>query len=94
VPLPPDPRREIEQLARVRALLSRSPEAALQLAEQSSKEFPHGALQQERDALSALALSRLGRHAQARELARAFIARYPRSPMRGALEPLITTDKP
>jgi hypothetical protein len=79
-------RREIEQLAQIRALLPVDPNAAFALAERSAREFPYGALREEREALTVLALARLGERARAREAARAFLARYPQSPLRAALE--------
>lgn len=82
-------RREIEQLAEMRALLPRKPGAAYQLALRSAREFPQGALREEREALTALALSQMGEREQARKLARAFLLRYPSSPLRGTLERLM-----
>lgn len=79
-------RREIEQLAQIRVLLPVDPNAAFALAERSAREFPYGALREEREALTVLALERLGERARAREAARAFLARYPQSPLRAALE--------
>ena len=54
--------------------------AALELVAKARRDFPFGTLAQERDALEIEALARSGRNEQARERARAFLARYPKSP--------------
>jgi hypothetical protein len=79
-------RREIAQLVRIRALLERDPAAAYRLAQQSEREFPHGVLREERQALQVLALAKSGSMDAAERKAQAFFARYPQSPMRDLLE--------
>jgi hypothetical protein len=79
-------RREIAQLVRIRAMLEQNPAAAYRLAVRSEREFPHGVLSEERQALQMLALARSGSTRAAEQKARAFFARYPQSPMRQLLE--------
>jgi hypothetical protein len=79
-------RREIAQLVRIRALLERDPAAAYRLARQSDREFPHGVLSEERQALQVLALAKSGASEDARRKAQEFFARYPQSPMRERVE--------
>jgi hypothetical protein len=85
-PAPHDPdgklRREIAQLARIKALLPRDPRAAYRLAQSGNREFARGVLAQEREGLAVLALSALGDARAASRRARAFLARYPDSPLR------------
>ena len=87
-------RREIEQLIQIRALLRRDAAAAYELAQRSAREFPRGALREEREALTALALSRIGEHARAQEQARAFLQSYPNSPLRAVVQRLLGEDVP
>ena len=75
-------RREIAQLARIKALLPRDPHAAYRLVQSGQREFPRGVLAQEREALGVLALSALGDARGAARDARAFLSRYPDSPLR------------
>jgi hypothetical protein len=75
-------RREIAQLVRIRALLGSDPAAALRLAERSEREFPHGLLSEERQALSIVALAKSGAHDAASKRAQRYFARFPHSPMR------------
>ncbi|MDD9941604.1 MAG: hypothetical protein OXU20_11230 [Myxococcales bacterium] len=79
-------RREIAQLVRIRGLLASDPAAAHRLALRSAREFPDGLLVEERRALIVIALARSGRRAEAARRARAFLARYPDSPMREQVE--------
>ena len=75
-------RREIAQLVRIRALLERDPDAAYRLAQRSDREFPRGVLNEERLALSVLALAKSGESVAAAQKARQFFQRYPQSPLR------------
>ena len=79
-------RREIAELVRIRALLEHDPAAAYRLAQQSEREFPHGLLSEERQALQVLALAKSGSIEAAERKAQEFFARYPQSPMRERLE--------
>ena len=89
-PEPPrSSRREIDQLIRLRALLASDPAAAYRLAQRSQREFPRGALREEREALQALALEALGDHERARREAQQFLQRYPESPLRARLQRLV-----
>jgi hypothetical protein len=69
---------EVEQLAKVRG--AGSPAQQLKLAEEGHRLFPRGVFFQEREAIAIDALSKLGRGGEAAERARAFVARYPKSP--------------
>jgi hypothetical protein len=75
-------RREIAQLVRIRALLENDPVAAYRVAQRSEREFPHGGLSEERQALQVLALAKSGNMETAHRKALEFFARYPQSPMR------------
>jgi hypothetical protein len=81
-------RREIAQLMRVRELLELDPAAAYRLAQSSQREFPTGALREEREGLSIVALFELGQSSSARAEAARFLARHPESPLRDRIERL------
>jgi outer membrane protein assembly factor BamD (BamD/ComL family) len=53
---------------------------ALELVARTRREFPSGALAQERDAIEVEALARSGASEEARDRARAFLTRYSGSP--------------
>jgi RNA polymerase sigma-70 factor (ECF subfamily) len=55
--------------------------AALAALDQHARLYPNGFLAEERAGERVLALCDLGRTAEASEAARAFLARYPRSPL-------------
>jgi hypothetical protein len=84
--LPADPdgrlRREIAQLARIKALLPARPGDALHLAQAGNREFAHGMLVQEREGIAVLALAQLGRTREASARAHSFLTRFPDSPLR------------
>ncbi|MEZ4293451.1 MAG: hypothetical protein R3B70_00620 [Polyangiaceae bacterium] len=71
--------REARHLAELRARVSERPEEVLAGAAVGDRAFADGALAEEREALAIDALVRLGRTDEARERARAFVARYPKS---------------
>ena len=72
---------ESRQVATARSLLrSGQPRAALLALEEARRDFPNGELSQEREALAIESLRVLGRSAEARRRAEAFLARYPASP--------------
>ena len=71
---------EIDLLRRARAALAARPREAFRLTEQHRSEYPSGVFTQERDALAVEALLRSGELKLARELAEAFVRRYPSSP--------------
>jgi len=71
---------EIELLRRARAALAGRPREAFRLTEQHRSEYPEGVFTQERDVLAIEALLRSGELQLARELAEAFVRRYPSSP--------------
>ena len=82
-------RREIAQLARIKALLEQDPAAARRLIRAAQREFPAGLLVEEREGLDVIALFALAQNDRARANAERFIARYPQSPLRAKLERLI-----
>ncbi len=71
---------EIELLRNARAALDARPRQAFRTTEQHRSLYPQGVFAQERDALAVEALARAGDLKLARELAEAFIRRYPSSP--------------
>jgi hypothetical protein len=81
-------RREIAQLVRIKQLLRRDPAAAYRLARASQREFPSGALREEREGLAAIAAWLSGPRARARALTEQYLARYAQSPLRERLERL------
>ncbi|HEY4105831.1 MAG TPA: hypothetical protein VGM44_18150 [Polyangiaceae bacterium] len=70
---------EASLLERARAALGSNPAQALQLTNEHQKEFPRGALTQEREVIAIAALRRLGRTAEAERRAQAFDRAYPNS---------------
>lgn len=68
---------EMEHFAALRR--TSDPQAALALAEQGHAKFPRGVFWQEREAIAIASLARVGRTAEARSRARAFIAVHPES---------------
>ena len=62
-----------------RALAANSPGLALAILDEHARRFPSGALREEREAASVLALCGLGRVSEARSLARAFVTAAPHS---------------
>jgi hypothetical protein len=86
--------REVAQLGEIKASLDADPARALRLAELGNREFRRGALAQEREALAVLALWNLGRRAEATKRERAFLERYPQSPLRERLQAALHSDAP
>ena len=79
-------RAEIENLKRVRNFLSTGDAAsAYRTARAGHRRFGEGVLYEEREALTILALSALGKQTQATRRAQAFAKRFPHSPLRGRL---------
>jgi hypothetical protein len=70
---------EMENLGQLRTLASSDPVAALALATEGQQRFPTGVFVEEREAIAVGALVRLGRAAEARARAEAFLAAHPRS---------------
>lgn len=77
---------EATLLRSARQALARSPERALSLTEDHLRLFPHGILDQEREALAIEALIKLGRIVKARTRAHDFERTYRDSPHRTRIE--------
>lgn len=73
-------RREIAHTRRLRVLLPSDPGAALREAREGQRLFRGGLFVEDRAAHEVLALSRLGRSAEAARRGGAFLERYPRGP--------------
>lgn len=69
---------EIAHMARLRAVANRDPAAALALAREGARRFPHGMFREEREAIAILALDALGRRNATRRAQR-FLRTYPES---------------
>jgi hypothetical protein len=81
VPVSPDAWEESQVIGKARsALRSNDAALALQLLELAERRYPQGVLNQEREALCIEALAGLGRTAEARARAKAFLRAYPTSP--------------
>ncbi len=70
---------ETQAVAEARRTMSRAPATSWQILSELNRTTPHGVLMEEREALSVLALSGLGRRAAALQLAERFFAHYPNS---------------
>jgi len=76
----PDPApAELELLTRAHDAIEASPQRALSLIDDHARLYPSGSFAQEREALAIDVLRKLGRTTEARERARAFIARFPKA---------------
>ena len=80
VPSGPGLAEEARGLAEAHRLMDRDPERALALLDEQSKKYEDGALQEERAAARLFVLCR-SKRAEARAAAKAFLERYPRSPL-------------
>ena len=78
-------RREIAQLARIKALVDTDPSTALRLSDAGHREFGRGLLREEREGLAVLSLWKLGRTREAEARTRTFLTRYPQSALREQL---------
>lgn len=72
--------REMGMLAMAQRVLTSDPERALRLAQQGEAEFPGSMFTEERQQLLLLALVKLGRLDQAKQLAKPYLARFPHGP--------------
>jgi hypothetical protein len=83
-PAPPTPASdsvsEIRGVALARNLVDSDPEAALNLLEKVRRDHPNGYFVEERQALTVIALARLGRESAVRQQAAAFLRAYPNGP--------------
>ncbi len=84
--------REAALLERAQALVAKNPTAALRELRVHGAEFPHGALELERDFLTVDALVRLGRRTEAESLADTIRTRAPGSLYNRRLEHLLSED--
>lgn len=82
---PPTPS-ELALLGAAQALLAHDPQAALEHLSEHARLYRRGQFAEEREALAVDALRRLGRRAELRERAEAFLAKYPRAPQRERIE--------
>ena len=76
-------------LAIRRTLLAGNAREALSLLARAHADFPHGALAEEREALSVRALLGAGETDAARQRGEAFLRRFPRSPQAGEVRRLL-----
>ncbi|APR77083.1 Hypothetical protein A7982_02430 [Minicystis rosea] len=83
---------ELEHLGRLRAREAGDPATVLALAVEGNQRFPSGLFVQEREAIAIGALVRLGRRAEARTRAHAFLASYPRSAFAERIKKLTDID--
>jgi hypothetical protein len=72
-------RQEVANLAQIRASAPSDPARALALADEGNRKFSGGILGEEREASAILALSRLGRTAEAHKRAARFLEEHPKS---------------
>jgi hypothetical protein len=72
------------------ALRSGDASQALALAQQHQRVYPHGSMEEEREAIEIEALTQLGRSGEARRRLTAFEARHPRSGYAWRLEALVS----
>lgn len=77
--------REVAAMVKAKALVESKPRAALALLQRLERQYPRGALSEERAGLRVLALWAAGDREAARTERSAFVARYPQSPMRERL---------
>jgi hypothetical protein len=82
----PEPEDEAGLLYRAKRLARRDPAAALRLAESHALHFPQGAFVEEREVLAIELEKRLGHDAEAKQRAASFLARFPNSAYRGAIQ--------
>jgi hypothetical protein len=81
---------EATLLRSARQALATSPRRTLSLTNEHRLRYPHGILDQEREALAIEALIKLGRLDEARPRARAFALAYPGSPHQARLDRALT----
>jgi hypothetical protein len=83
------PPTETELLRDARLALDGNAAQALALSERHQREYPGGALTQEREVIAITALVRLGRSGDARARAERFVRVYPKSPYRQRIDALV-----
>jgi hypothetical protein len=79
-PVPPESMSEIRGVALARKLVVSDPQAALDVLDQVRRDHPNGYFVEERQALTVLALARVGRESAARQQAGTFLRAYPNGP--------------
>lgn len=84
--------REAALLEKARAGIARDPEASLRALDEHREGFGDGQLAAERELLAIDALAQQGRTGEARERARAFLARFPSSPYADRIRHLVGTN--
>lgn len=92
---PSDLREEAAVLAAARADLARGDaRSASQRLDEASARFPRGMLLEEREALYVRAAEQSGDHERASRLARTFLERHPKSPLRPSVERVLEKSAP
>lgn len=90
---PPSPQHarlnEAALLAKAKALVQENPRKAMALTQMHARRFPEGTLIQEREAIAIRALFSMGRIEAARQRGMAFLAEYPTSIHRSAVQSLL-----
>lgn len=76
-----DPLEETRHLGALRQLVAADPQRALAMVDEGNRRFAGGSFREEREAIAVDALARLGRTAEARRAAEAFLVTYPTSPL-------------
>lgn len=80
---------EVRSMAAIRQAFTTEPARALRLARRAQRTFASGIFGEERAAMIALSLHRLGRTDAARRSARAFLRHYPSSTFRAEVEEIV-----
>lgn len=92
---PSDLREEAAVLAAARADLARGDaKSASRRLDEASARFPRGMLLEEREALYVRAAEQSGDHERASRLARSFLERHPKSPLRPSVERVLEKSAP
>ena len=83
-------REEVDQAAAARTMLAARPNDALAAAEAGHRRFPSGVVYPEREAIAIEALTRLGRHDEARSRAAVFLQQTPKGPLAERVRRLVS----
>ena len=80
---------ELALLVRIKQQAASNPAAVVALVDEGHRRFPRGSFYQERESIAILALSQLGRSADARARAQRFLEAHPQSPYAERLRGLV-----